>query len=82
MIRWVLTGLGVAGAFLNVRQHRACFALWGVANAGWMLVHGNDGDMASVVLFGVYLVLAVYGLTTWRARKGGLELPPIKRARL
>lgn len=65
MIRWGLTGIGVTGSILNARQRRASFYWWIVANAGWIAININRGQLAEAVLFSVYLVLAGYGLARW-----------------
>lgn len=67
MIRWGLTGIGVTGSILNARQRRASFYWWIVANAGWIAININRGQLAEAVLFSVHLVLSGYGLARWSA---------------
>ncbi len=78
---WTLTGLGIAGALLNALRRRSGFFVWAVANSGWIWLHAYRGRTAEVVLFGVYLVLALVGIVNWRRAPGvapaRLELPRV-----
>jgi len=65
MIRWALTGVGITGSVLNARQQRACFGWWITANAGWIVVNIHRAQWAEATLFGVYLLLSLYGLAKW-----------------
>ncbi|MDH5525448.1 MAG: nicotinamide mononucleotide transporter family protein [Desulfobulbaceae bacterium] len=84
-VSWILTGLGVAGALLNVRRLRACFVVWIVTNIGWMILHAVRGNWADVVMFAVYFAAAVWGFYSWGGRRritGALEIPTEPRVRI
>ena len=66
LFRWVLTAMGVIGAFLNALGNRTCFVIWIVANIGWITVNLQRRSWPEVALFSVYLGTAVLGLVTWR----------------
>lgn len=70
MIAWMLVAVALAGTVLNVRQDRRCFWLWVVSNAGLMLVHAKQKQWAQATMFAVYLLLAVWGLVSWRKEQG------------
>lgn len=66
MLTWLLVALGLAGTVLNVRRDRRGFLFWVVSNAGLMAVNAGRGDWAQASMFGVYLLLAVWGWLSWQ----------------
>lgn len=67
---WVLAALGIIGAAMNAGGRRESFAVWIVANSGMLTLHATQRRYPEALLFGVYLVTAVYGWRNWR---GGLS---------
>ena len=63
---WILTGLCIAGAILNIRKKRSGFLLWAGCNLGWVIVNINVGLVSQAALFSVYTVLSLYGFIAWR----------------
>jgi hypothetical protein len=63
---WILTGLSLFGAFLNIKKHRACFWIWAFTNASWAIVDFWYGLYSQGVLFSIYFILAVYGWYSWK----------------
>ena len=63
---WILTGLCIAGAILNIRKKRSGFLLWAGCNVAWMFLDFRLGLISQGVLFGVYAALALYGFAAWR----------------
>jgi nicotinamide riboside transporter PnuC len=63
--RWTLVTLGIAGAILNARGMRASFIVWVVANAGMLSLNVATHRYPEAILFGVYLLTAVYGWLHW-----------------
>ena len=68
MLEWSLTALGLAGAAANVLRRRWGFALWLVADAGWMAVSIARGSVAEATLWAVYGLLAAWGWWAWGER--------------
>jgi len=66
LLTWIFTGLSLIGVILNIHKKRACFYVWGVTNAGWTVVDYQVGLVAQSVLFGIYFILALWGLWMWR----------------
>lgn len=62
---WTLTALGIVGALLNVAKNPWCFVLWSIANVGLVVRHAEAGRTPDAVLFGVYLVISLWGMFTW-----------------
>lgn len=65
---WTLTILSLIGVYLNIKKKRSCFYIWGVTNAGWMVIDIWKDIPAQAALFGVYFLLALWGMYEWRRR--------------
>lgn len=66
---WLLTVLSLIGVILNIRKNRACFYLWAGTNATWAIVDYQAGLFAQAALFGIYFILAIWGIWEWRHKK-------------
>lgn len=66
---WLLTILSLIGVILNIRKNRACFYLWAGTNAAWAVVDYQAGLFAQSALFGIYFILAIWGIWEWRHKK-------------
>lgn len=64
-ISWFLTFLSIAGAVLNVRKMRSSFAVYTIANMGWVAVDIYYGIYAQAVLFSVFTAISVWGWLEW-----------------
>jgi len=60
------TVAGIAGALLVTStlatRRKTAFVAWVMANAAWVVVGLYTGNSYLALLFGVYLVTAIYGL--------------------
>lgn len=65
MTLWLLTTASLVGVWLNIKKRRSCFAIWAVTNGAWAAVDYHHGLYAQSALFGVYFLLAVWGLIEW-----------------
>jgi nicotinamide riboside transporter PnuC len=63
---WTLTVFSLIGVVMNIRKHRGCFYIWGVTNASWAVVDWQKGLTAQAALFGIYFVLAIWGIWEWK----------------
>jgi len=72
---WVTAGLSLLGTWLNVRRHRACFAIWTATNAVWIQASFSHGLPEKGTLHVAYLLLALYGAWHWRPRSAPAEGP-------
>ncbi len=70
-ITWTLALLSLAGTVLNIQKRPEGFYFWIAANAGWVFINWAVGVYALAFLFGIYLLLAVYGAWAWT--RGGRE---------
>ena len=66
---WLTALLSMAGVVLNIRRHRACFAIWTVTNAAWAVIDAHAGIYSQSCLHATYVVLAVYGWFSWKGTK-------------
>ncbi|MDA8162949.1 MAG: nicotinamide mononucleotide transporter [Desulfobacteraceae bacterium] len=64
-ITWGLAALSIFGAVLNVKKRRSGFALYTLANMGWIFVDIYYGIYAQAMLFVVFTVLSAWGWIEW-----------------
>ncbi len=63
---WCTSIASLAGVWLNIHHHRACFDLWTITNTIWAIADWQHDLPEQAALQAVYIVLAVYGLIRWR----------------
>jgi nicotinamide mononucleotide transporter len=66
---WLVSLAALAGVWLNVRKHVACFYVWSVTNAVWTYADWMHGRHAQAALQAVYFALSFWGILAW-SRKG------------
>ena len=66
---WLAALLSLVGVILNIRRHRACFAIWTLTNLAWLVIDAHAGIYAQSLLHGAYLALAVYGWFSWKEKQ-------------
>ena len=69
MFYWIVAAFSLLGVVLNIKKNRLCFAIWACTNFAWMVIDIHEGIYAQGMLFGVYFVLALWGLYEWRKKK-------------
>ncbi|MDD3553657.1 MAG: nicotinamide mononucleotide transporter [Deltaproteobacteria bacterium] len=67
-ISWFLTFLSIVGAVMNVRKMRSSFAVYTIANMGWVAVDIYYGVYAQAALFVVFTVISIWGWLAWGRR--------------
>lgn len=65
---WLVALASLAATVLNVRKHRASFAIWFFTNTAWSAYDFAHGLPAQGCLMATYAGLAVYGWIAWRKR--------------
>lgn len=65
LITWLLTILSIIGAILNIKKRRSSFAVYTVANIGWIIVDVYHGIYAQAALFVVFTFLSAWGWIEW-----------------
>lgn len=65
---WAITIASLLGVVLNIYKRKECFIIWGITNFVWMIYDWSIGAREQSVLFGVYFVLAIWGLYKWRGQ--------------
>ncbi len=68
LITWSLTCLSILGAVLNIKKRRSGFAVYTVANTGWIVVDIYHGIYAQAALFVVFTCLSIWGWIEWGKR--------------
>ena len=69
ILTWSLTIAAIIGVILNIKKMRSCFYIWAVTNFSWAVVDFYKEIYAQSALFGIYFLLALYGIFEWRKRK-------------
>ena len=65
MIGWVLSGLTILGAILNIRKNKWGFIAWIVSNVGWVYLNLTIGLYEQIPVWVVLTVLSIIGFTQW-----------------
>ena len=47
---WLLAVVSLVGTYLNIKKQKACFIIWGVTNALWVLYDFSIGAIAQAAL--------------------------------
>lgn len=69
ILPWSLTALSILGAVLNIKKKRSGFAVYTVANIGWIAVDIYKGIYAQAALFVVFTALSTWGWIEWGRRR-------------
>jgi hypothetical protein len=65
LLTWGVTLASVVGVIANIYKKRWCFIVWSGTNAFWCIYDLYIGEYAQLALFGMYFILAVWGLVKW-----------------
>jgi nicotinamide riboside transporter PnuC len=68
-ITWGLAVLSIFGAVLNIKKRRSGFAVYTIANIGWVFVDMYYGIYAQAMLFLVFTALSTWGWIEWGNKK-------------
>lgn len=68
VIPWTLTALSILGAILNIKKRRSGFAVYTVANLGWVAFDIYHEIYAQAALFVVFTGLSTWGWIEWGRR--------------
>ncbi len=63
---YLITIASLIGTIANIHKKRWCFAVWIVTNTAWFVVDFFAGLYAQSLLFAIYTLLAICGLTKWK----------------
>lgn len=77
---WIVSLFALIGVILNIYKKKSCFIIWAFTNLFWCIYDWQIGAKAQSVLFGVYFLLAIWGLIQW-AKEPVVENKYIKRKR-
>ncbi len=69
IIAWNLVILSIIGVVLNIYKNKICFIIWAITNFSWMVVDFYKDIYSQAALFGVYFLLAIFGLYKWANEK-------------
>lgn len=65
IVTWTLAAISVVGAYLNAKQKRIGFIVWGLANVFWLFIDGYRGIYAQSALYAVFIGFNIYGWIRW-----------------
>ena len=63
---WFTTAASLIAVILNIRKHRACFAIWLGTNLSWKVIDFTHEIYGQALLQLTYAGLSVWGLLEWR----------------
>ncbi len=66
LIEWISTLLSIAGFWLCIRHRSSCFAVFLVADVGWLASAWMNGHASLLAQQVVYILLNVVGFVMWR----------------
>lgn len=66
---WVVTAITIYGTFLNSKQKKSGFIVWGICNVCWLLVDFSRGVYAQAFLYIVFIGFNIYGWLKWNKNK-------------
>lgn len=69
---WLLTATTIFGTYLNSRQNKYGFLVWGLCNMLWLGVDFNRGIYAQAALYVVFIGFNVYGWSQWEKKRNSL----------
>ncbi|AID57994.1 membrane protein, putative [Geotalea daltonii FRC-32] len=67
-LTWLLVAGSLLGGQLVINKRRTGYLIWVVINVFWVFFYYYQGIYASVFLFTVYSVQALYGFFKWKNR--------------
>jgi len=62
---WALTATTIFGTYLNSKQNKYGFLIWGLCNVLWLGVDFTRGIYAQAALYVVFIGFNVYGWKQW-----------------
>ena len=62
---WTLTAFTIAGTYLNSKQNKYGFLVWGLCNMLWLGVDLTRGIYAQAALYVVFIGFNIYGWQQW-----------------
>jgi nicotinamide mononucleotide transporter len=65
---WIITFFSIIGVILNIYKNKYCFIIWAFTNLAWCIIDFYKGIYAQSVLFGVYFILALWGIYKWNEK--------------
>jgi len=73
---WSLTAVTIFGTYLNSRQNKYGFLVWGLCNLLWLGIDFNRGIYAQAALYVVFIGFNIYGWCQWgRKHQEPIEWP-------
>lgn len=63
---WIAVSLSILGIILNARKNVWCWAVWILSNIFWLAYEIPKGEIPSIILWVVFLVMNSYGWYSWK----------------
>lgn len=65
-ITWFLTAISLIGTVFNIKKNISCFYIWLVGDILWFIFDLTAGTYGRSTLDFVQVILAVWGIYSWR----------------
>jgi nicotinamide riboside transporter PnuC len=66
---YIITIASIIATVANIHKRRWSFAVWLVTNGIWCVYDISIREYSQAILWGVYALLAVWGLVKWGAKQ-------------
>jgi nicotinamide riboside transporter PnuC len=62
---WLTAAASLTGVWLNIRHHRACFAIWFCTNTVWATADATHDLLPQAFVQTIYVGLSIHGWRAW-----------------
>lgn len=66
---WCLTVVTIIGTYLNSRQNKYGFIIWGLCNFMWLSIDYYRGIYAQAALYVIFIGFNIYGWNKWKKKE-------------
>lgn len=69
ILSWIMSAIALFGTILNSERNIYGFLFWLVSNLYMTIRFAYIGEYAQSVLFFIYFVLAIHGISVWKKKE-------------
>lgn len=69
ILSWLMSGIALIGTILNAERNVVGFLFWLVSNLYMTIRFAYIGEYAQAMLFLIYFLLAIRGISVWQKKE-------------